>query len=286
MVTCQALTTTFSRMAEEPSLARRELGRRLARLRVQAGLTQEDAVVDADISVPTLRRIERGQAAVKTGTVLTLCRTYQVTGDVTEALVALAQETKGKGLWEDSSVVPDWFGLYLGLERTSHGVEIWTTELVAGLFQTEGYARAIIPQMDPRADADTVAHRVRVRMERQSAMLKRTAEGLVTVTAILSAAALTVEVGSGEVMRQQVDHLRSLAEQDGIYVGVVPWRAGPRPALSPFTILSFNDEEDPDIVYLELDTGALYREKRPELETYRMAYARLHEQSVPIREYE
>lgn len=267
-------------MSDEPRLARRELGRRLRTLRREAGLTQEDVAAELDVSVATLRRIETGQTAVKTGNVLLLCRRYHATSDATDALVALAEGTRGKGLWEDSSVVPDWFGLYLGLEHSARQVETWGPELIHGLLQTEAYARAVITAMDRDAGPDTVEYRVRLRMQRQVEVLERT-----SVTAILGPGALALLVGTEEIMLRQLEHLRALAQRPHIYVGVVPWRAGPRPALSPFTILSFEDPEDPDIAYIELDTGAVYLEKPGELATYRRSFAQLHERSVSVREY-
>jgi transcriptional regulator with XRE-family HTH domain len=264
----------------EPRLARRELGKRLRTLRRDVGLTQEDVVADVDMSVYTLQRIENGQTAVKTGHVLTLCRRYRTGPEVTDALVALAEETRGKGLWEDSGVVPDWFGLYLGLEQSARQIEAWDPDLVGGLLQTEEYAAAVILGMEPGLDRDTVAHRVQVRMHRQTSALEQA-----SITALLGAGALEMKVGSWEIMRRQLEHLRSLAERPNIFVGVVPWDAGPRAALSPYTILSFDDPQDPDIAYIELDSGALYLERERELAIYRRSFARLYEQSVPVKEY-
>jgi hypothetical protein len=78
------------------------------------------------------------------------------------------------------------------------------------------------------------------------------------ITQILGEAALTREVVSPGVMGTQLEHLREMNQQDHIEIRVLPWRAGPHPALpsGAFTIMSLADAADPDIVYLESLTGA------------------------------
>lgn len=272
--------TFTSVSAEETSLARRELGRRLRRLRNAAGLTQEQIADEAELSAATMRRIENGLGSVKVGTVLALCRAYGADGDTTNALVALAKNTRGKGLWEDASVVPDWFGLYLGLERFARQIELWGPLIVPGILQTPAYARAVLSH-EPGADEATIGDRAEVRMRRQAAVL-----GGKQVTAVLGAGALALDVGAPGIVEEQVEYLREVAERDNVYVGVVPWAAGPRQARCPFNILSFPEEEDPDVAYVELETGAVYLEKAGELVTYRASFAWLREQSVPVKEYE
>lgn len=242
-------------------------------------MTQDDAAPEADLSIGTLRAIENGRTATRTGNVLALCRAYSARPDETDALVALAKATHGSGLWEDSNVVPNWFGLYLGLERSAREVETWSPDLVHGLVQTEEYARAIF-SADPDADEAAVDSRVRVRMERQLALMERA-----KLTVILGAGALAVEVGAADVRRRQVEHLCGIAERENVYVGIVPWSAFPRFQQSPFSILSFDDPDDPDVTYVELLTGAVWLERAAELETYRQAYARLFASAVPVKEY-
>jgi transcriptional regulator with XRE-family HTH domain len=263
-------------------LVRRRLGVRLRQMRERAGRTQEDVAESGIASEVKLWRIESGRTSVKTGDVWALAMLYGASVDEAQALAALAGSTRGSQTAViESGVAPDWFGLYVELEAAASEIETYHAELVHGLLQTEDYARATIAA-NPRLSADTVERRVRIRMERQAAVL-----GHHKVTAVLGAGALALEVGSASIMRRQVEHLRALALKPGIWVGVLPWKAGAHLAINgPFAVLSFESDEDPDVVYIETLTSAHYLEDGRDLSLYREAFSELRKRSTPVREYE
>lgn len=63
-------------MIEETAV---QLGERLRQWRIVLGLSQELAADRANISMPTLRRIERGDTGVRLGSVLALMEVYNLT---------------------------------------------------------------------------------------------------------------------------------------------------------------------------------------------------------------
>lgn len=266
------------------TVVRRQLGRKLRRLREQAGKTHED-VAAAQIASPTkMWRLETGKVAVKPGDIWALARLYDVSNDVTEALVSLAAGTRDDGWWEDyREAVPDWLGLYAGLEAAASTVMTWHPELVHGLLQIPAYAEAVI-RADERLSDEIVQQRLAFRMERQRSLLSRTPPP--RITAVLGAGALSLVVGSRKVMRDQVAHLRAKCARSGVTVRVLPWTAGAHPSMKgPFTVLDFDDPDDPALVYVEHHLGARYLERSQQVGEYRRIFDALLSRTVTIEEY-
>ena len=74
----------------------------------------------------------------------------------------------------------------------------------------------------------------------------------------------------------QLDHIAALANRPRITVQVLPFRAEAHPAMDgSFIILGFPEAADPDVVYLESQTGSPYLEKQPEVERYQAMFTHL-----------
>ncbi len=77
-------------------------------------------------------------------------------------------------------------------------------------------------------------------------------------------------------MRGQLQHIVQMADLSRISVQVLPFKAGAHPAMDgSFIILGFPEAPDPDVVYLESQTGSLYLEKLPEVERYQVMFNHL-----------
>jgi transcriptional regulator with XRE-family HTH domain len=266
------------------TLVRRQLGLRLRRLRELAGKTHEDVEV-AGIAGPTkMWRIEKGKVPVKVGDIWALCNLYSAASDITEALVALAQGTRGGAHCEEYGdlVVPDWLGLYVGLESAARSIQTYHPELVHGLLQTPAYARAVIAA-DERLNLSVVEKRVAFRLQRQRTVLQRRPAPTVTVT--LGAGALALIVGSPEIMQEQVAHLLTIARAGTVSIRVVPWEAGAYPMRGAFSVLDFDDPDDPAVAYVEIPLGARYMELEAQVQEYRYVLSVLRGKSVPIEEF-
>lgn len=265
-------------------VVRRQLGNRLKRLRLEAGKSHED-VAAAQIASPTkMWRIETGQIAVKPGDVWALARLYNLPNDVTDALVNMAQGTRDDGWWEEyGASVPEWLGLYSGLEGVATGVYAYHGELVVGLLQTPDYARAVI-STDDSLDEKTIEARVTFRMNRRKTVLERDVPGHVSV--VLGAAAMNLVVGSPRVLRAQVEYLQVLSDGGQIDVKILPWSAGAHEAMKgAFTILDFDGSDDPSLIHVDTHVGAKYIERPAPLAEFRAKFDRLCAKSVPIEEY-
>ncbi|OAR23679.1 transcriptional regulator [Streptomyces sp. ERV7] len=142
------------------------------------------------------------------------------------------------------SQLPVWFQQYAEMEARAAYISSFHAQLVDGLLQTEDYARAVLGVRD---DGDIDA-RVEARMERQR-ILDRETPPLIWV--VMSEAVLHQEIGSGKVMREQLQHLLDLnRNREWVKLQVLPFKAGQHAGLmGSFNLLRFDD--DPDLVYTE-----------------------------------
>ena len=266
------------------TVVRRQLGRKLRRLREEAGKSHADVEAAQIASATKMWRIESGKIAVKPGDIWALARLYDVSNQMTDALVSLAAGTRDEGWWEEfGAAVPDWLGLYAGLEGAAASILTYHPELVHGLLQTPDYARAII-RTGEGVSEEMIDQRLAFRMERQRSVLARNNPG--RIQAILGAGTLSLVVGSPAIMEAQITHLRTFSARDQIDVRILPWTAGAHPSMKgAFTILGFDDPDDPSLVYVESHLGARYLEQPTQVEEYRRIFGVLRSKSIPLEEY-
>jgi transcriptional regulator with XRE-family HTH domain len=267
-----------------PSVVRRQLGRRLRRLRDTAGKTAEDVSITGVASRAKLWRIESGRVVVSMGDVLALARVYGADNEVVDELVQLAEATTGSGYLEDfGASVSDSLGLYAELEAAAAAIADYQSEMVHGLLQTTEYIRAVM-RADPALPEQVVDQRVAFRLRRQRAFFDR--PGPTRMDAVVTAGALAVQVGSAAVMEAQREHLRVLATRDGVSIRVLPFENGLLPAMrGPFTVLDFDDPDDPSLVYIENLIGSRYIERAVHIARFREAFRQMQAHAVPVREY-
>ena len=124
-----------------------------------------------------------------------------------------------------------------------------------------------------------MARRVALRMRRQTLVSHPQAPRL---WAVVGEAVLHHEVGGPAVLREQLAHLVELTGRPSVTLQVVPLRIGGATAEGAFTMLRFAEPELPDVVYLEHLCGALYVDKRDEVEQYSKVVQRLaYEAATP-----
>ncbi|MEU9791100.1 helix-turn-helix transcriptional regulator [Streptomyces sparsogenes] len=268
-------------MADGPTgstVPRRQLGRYLRDLRIQARLTVRAAANKLEWSEAKMWRIESGQTSLRSHDAEAMCKVYGASQELTEALMGLAKETKARGWWHSyGDVIPLGFDLFIGLEEAASQLWWYESELVPGLLQTEDYSRAIITADNPSEDVDEIERRVRLRIRRQ-ALLSRATDPA-TLMAVLNEAVLRRPVGGKKVMADQLKHLVDVGELPNVTIKVVPFAAGlHRGMLSgPFIVLRFppngdGKETEPPTVYSDGYTGDLYLDKPDEVARYDEAF--------------
>lgn len=263
----------------ESTVPRRQLGRYLRDLRNRSRLTIRAAATELEWSEAKMWRIETGQTGMRSLDVEAMCRIYGAPADATEALKALAKETKARGWWHAyEDIVSDDFLVYFGLETAAARLASYQSELVPGLLQTEDYARTVFRAGKPEVDDAEIGRRLGIRMARQALLTRVTATP--TFDMVLNEAVLRRPVGGTSVMVRQLERLVEANELPNVSIRVVPFGAGlHHGALSgPFIILRFpldanGQETEPPTVYAENLAGAVYLDKPGEIGRYDRAFA-------------
>jgi transcriptional regulator with XRE-family HTH domain len=256
------------------TVPRRQLGRHLRELRNRSRLTVRTAARELEWSETKLWRIETGQTSLRSLDVEAMCRIYGAPPDVTEALMALAKETKARGWWHAlGDVIAGSLNLYIGLEDAASELCWYSAELVPGLLQTEDYARTIIQADNARLGKDEVERRVHARVARRALFARVTA--VPTVSVALNEAILRRAIGGREVMARQLEYLLEVASYPNVSIRVVPFEVGLHPGVGsgPFVMMRFPEtvdgrETEPPTVYAESLLGALFLDKPHEIDRY------------------
>lgn len=267
------------------TVPRRQLGRYLRDLRNAAGLTVRAAARELERSA-TIWRIESGLTSTRSVEVKLMCELYGATADMTEALMALAKETKARGWWQAyGDVVPEWLDLYIGLEAAANRISWYEADLVPGLFQTEEYARALLRDDLPDRDEDEVNRRVQVRLTRQAILRRPIDTPLLKVA--LRESVLRCPVGGNEAMAAQLDRLAAASELPNVALRVVPFATGLHSGMQsgPFEILRFpvngnGEDSEPPTAYLDPYAGSLYLDKPGEIARYDRAFGRIWDNAM------
>ena len=251
-----------------PRVLRILLGTQLRRLRRTAGVTPEQAGYEIRASRSKISRMEHGRVGFKQRDVADLLTLYGVTDDLSRSgILSLAHQANAQGWWSKyGDILPDWFEAYLGLEAAATLIRTFELQFVHGLFQTEDYARAVTVLGHRSAQPGEIDRRVSLRMKRQDLLQGNDAP---RVWSVMDEAALRRPVGGHEVMRKQLDRLVDVASLPRVTVQVVPFRRGGHAgAGGSFTVLRFGQPDLPDVAYIEQLTGALYLERRTDVDHY------------------
>ncbi|MFG3257989.1 helix-turn-helix domain-containing protein [Streptomyces sp. NPDC048172] len=129
------------------------------------------------------------------------------------------------------------------IESTSKTIRAFQPQVVYGLLQTEGYARAVLGVIDrSRLDDDVAA-----RMARQRLLAWEDAPKLWLV---LGEGVLYQEMGGRATMRTQLSRLLSYRHSERVFIQVLPFRAGAHAGMiGAFNLYTY--ERQPTTAYAE-----------------------------------
>ncbi|WP_027644326.1 helix-turn-helix domain-containing protein [Salinispora oceanensis] len=243
-------------MTGSPTVRRRRLAAALRRLREQTGMTADQAANEVGISKSALSRIENAQVSVMPPVARGLLELYGVEGEEIDALVQVARDARKRGWWQAyDDVLPNWFGVYVGLEAEASEIRAFQPQLVPGLLQTADYARAVIRAEHPDSSGEEVDRRVELRMRRQES------DNSPKLWVVLDEATLRRPVGGVEAFRTQLRRLIEESDRPGNTVQILTFGAGEYGSMgSAFSVLSFPELADSGVVYVETRAGSLYLE--------------------------
>ena len=249
-----------------PTVKRRRLAAELHASRERAGLTIDDVAQQLEWSAAKISRIENARGRVLARDVKHLLRIYQVKEGSPDwdVLVTLAREAHQKGWWYPySHAMGESFRTYIGLEAAAATLRTYESECVPGLLQTEDYARAIISSALSAGPDEDLEKNIALRMARQSLL---TQDQPPELWVVINEAGIRSMVGGPAVMRAQLDRLLEASHQPHVTLQVMPFSTGAHPGMAgAFSILSFAEPADPEVIYVSYSSGSLFLEKPEEL---------------------
>ena len=260
---------TAALTGKSPTVLQRSIAFRLAQLRRKAELTQTAAAERSGYSDKAISHLEKRQRMPNRRIVTSLLHVY----DADEQMPWFDEQLKRlrrKDWWDSlaGAKQPSGFDIYLGLEDGAMGLDWWEPLVIPGLMQAPKYARyALSP--DPYAiDTDDLESRLQLRIRRQEILTR--SKDPTNLWAITTEFALTNIDGPDAVKQDQLDYLLELIKLPNVHLQVIPegttLRYGSR---GPFTLMSFDQPDDPGVVYIEHEPRAVWYEDHTDIATYR-----------------
>lgn len=249
----------------------RALGAELRKVRERTNISVRKLAAQLEISHSELSRNETGERPPRLERVVAILTALGVTGAEAEKIVGMSQDTDG----------PHWLGVgipereiqlaaLLDFERTANRITDVSPLVIPGLLQTADYARSIMTTANvPKNEIDT---RVATRLGRRDAIERDKPAEVITY---IGEYALRQSIGGLAVMRNQLRHLRKVADLPHVVIRVIPERTGWHPGLDgPFLLLDFPAASP--IVMLENRRSALFLHEDDDVQAYRLAVETIH----------
>ncbi|HXL95710.1 MAG TPA: helix-turn-helix transcriptional regulator [Streptosporangiaceae bacterium] len=265
-------------MEYSPTVRGRRLIRELERLRHDSGgLSMEAAAKQLGWSVSKLYRLENGRSKISTDDLVDMLDLYGVRSPRREALVQLGRDARRRGWW--TAYTDIFTGSYIAMEAEASSIRV-NAHVIPGLFQTPGYAHAVITGTRPSVGPEEAERRVAARTARQDALFSRMEQPEIHV--ILDEAVLHRQVGGPAVMAQQLEALAETSTWPQVTLQVLPYTAGANAGMDGhFVILAFEAAaEDPPIAYVEGLMGDVYIEAAEEVDRFNLAWSLLTAQAL------
>lgn len=233
-------------------MRRRQLGRALRLLREQAGLRTEDAARELDCARSKISHMEGARNPIGKPDLDALLRLYHADRETAVALEEMRREGKQRGWWATYRL-PAWLGDLVGLEADAVTERVVELELIPALLQTEDYARAVHAVGPHKVPSGEMERRVAARMQRQKRL---TEPNVLTLSAVISEAALRRVMAQSDVAAGQLQRLVSDAQLPNVSLLVLPFSAGVHGSMSgSFALIDFGLEVSLDVGYQEYAAG-------------------------------
>jgi transcriptional regulator with XRE-family HTH domain len=265
-----------------PTVRRRKVGSEFKRLREAAGVTMDQAAERIGGDKSKISRQENGRQSVSKLEAEALLELYRVEDQrLRTALTTMARESRRKGWWaQHGDLLAESLQEQISIESDAARILLFQPLTVPGLLQTREYAEESIRSVEKSrgASEEQIETYVSVRMGRQEILHGDSAP---QVLCLLDEAVLHRPMGSPDVMAAQLQRLIDANHPPHLSIQVIPFEHGWHAGLDgAFSIFSYPDPMDLDVVALGYLDGALYLEEDGPVERYRMAFDQLRSSAL------
>ncbi|MEV3931933.1 helix-turn-helix transcriptional regulator [Streptomyces sp. NPDC049944] len=246
------------------------VGKLVGLFRVAADLTQAQLADRAAVQLETIASIEQGRRTLLPDLARRLDQLLSTKG---------ALETAVENMPE-VDLIPAWAEQYMDLEREALALSWFENQVLPGLLQTEGYARAVFRSKVPVISSDEIDAQVATRTDRQS-ILHRSVPP--TISFVISEAILRDRLGGDEVHSETLRHLLACTDLPGLTLQIMPLGRHTHAALAgPFILLETPDYQR--LGYTETQRGSQLSSDPNEVSILSQKYAMLRTQALNIED--
>lgn len=265
-----------------PAVQGRRLRTALRQARLDAKLTQDQAASALDWSLSKIVRIENGAVRVSVTDLRALLGQYGITDPHREAeLVSMARAARQRPWWSAyREFASPHYLEFVELEQASAAALHYQPQVVPGVLQTREYATTVIWRLGRDITEGRATGLLEFRMKRQELL---EAPEPPTLSFVLDESVVQRQVGTPEVMRDQIRHLIELAARPYITIQILPFAAGLVSGMqAPFVIVQFPDPADPDVLFLEGPwSDTIVANDEGEVSRYHSIFDELQKTSLP-----
>ncbi|WP_171064125.1 helix-turn-helix domain-containing protein [Actinomadura soli] len=253
------MAETSNKGKDSPEL--RTFGAVVRRSREAAGLNQTKLAALVNVSRAYVSHVERGATRCRFDFANRLDSALHANGEIVEAWHELLEAIK-------SIKYATYFVDFPKAELTANLIRVYETHIVNGLFQTESYASAVLKSPDD----------VATRMYRQKQVLSDPAPKIFVV---LEESVLHRQVGTVDVMREQLEYLLELSHRDGIRLQILP-TVYVEEARAAFAIATQADRRE--ATYIVNATDGVTSADPADLATLNETFASLQAEALNVRD--
>jgi transcriptional regulator with XRE-family HTH domain len=265
-----------------PTVRRRRLAAELRGIRESKGKNGDTVAAALKWSPSKISRYERARTGLRPREVERLLDYYEITGPRRTLLLALAEDAAQKGWWEEfADTLSEDYQQFIGLEHEATSIAVWHVDVVAGLLQTEAYAKHIISsysRVEPIAPG-MIGRLVRVRMRRQQVLSREELQ----LSVVLDESVLKRRIGDDSVMYEQLQRLAREADRPNLTLRILPLDTQHVVFGESFVIFGFGEDNDAmlqDVVSTEHLRSGFTLEGERETYLHRIAFQMLAEASL------
>jgi transcriptional regulator with XRE-family HTH domain len=238
----------------------------LKKHRADKGLTQDQTGASIQVSGSLIAAIEAGRLIPQPDTATRLDELFG-TGDEIQRAAAEAR---------DDARAP-WLRPWTDHEARATMLRWFELDVIPGLLQTADYARRLLTDVGPVVDVEAA---LAVRMARQDAIIR--AETPARLVAVVDEHALRRQVGSPEMMAEQLRAVLRACERPNISVHVVPAHSGAYAGLNgPFVLGTVNGRV---LGFLDSHLGGQVIDQADPIRVLEEAWEGVRSYALPIAE--
>jgi transcriptional regulator with XRE-family HTH domain len=261
------------------TVAKRRLSSRLAAMRVRAGWSANEVGDKLNWNRGRLQRIEANDWRLpEPSYVRDLARLYGATDEQHDELLSLVVHARERQWWRSYEEVFGKDSEFPGFENDAARISVYMPLVLPGLLQVPAYIQAHMQAGSQPPQWRVRALEARLRRQQVLARTDRTAPRL---TAVITEASLAYQWGTPAQRREQLEHLIATSRQPNVDLRLLRFQDGPHPGMSSLiNLFDFAGDEDPSIVYLEIDTALQEITSATEVRAYTEVFARIREAAL------